>query len=111
MGTRLRLLVTAAMALPGLLGFPGCSSAPQSAPPAETVRESPWPKEKAPPGEVPPHRRPRVAGGVLVYPVQWRNAEELAYRLHEIFYPKYGDDLRIVPDPINNTLLIYLPEK
>jgi len=54
-------------------------------------------------------RKPYRVGDFLVYPLQWRNAEETAFRLYMILYPKYGPYLQIVPDPNTNSLLIYLP--
>jgi len=101
MGMRILVLSVCCVGL-GLLAS-GCKSVP---PPAQAVQAAPPAPE--PPKEIPPHRRPSLAGDVLVYPVQWRNAEELGFRLYHILYPKYGPNLQIVPDPTTNTLLIYL---
>ena len=61
------------------------------------------------PREIPEHRRPSRVGDVLIYPCQWRKADDVAAELAPLLYRKYGYEVQIVPDRPNNQLLIYLP--
>ena len=61
--------------------------------------------------EAPAERNPVRAGDYLIYPLKWRKAEDVAFELYLLLYPKYGPFLQIIPDPDNNQLLIYLPSK
>jgi hypothetical protein len=81
----------------------GCQT--MQAPPPEVV--APTPVSITPP----PERKPARAGDYLIYPLKWRNAEDVAFELYLLLYPKYGPALQIIPDPDNNQLLIYLPPK
>jgi hypothetical protein len=99
-------LLTAAILLAPLgLFAAGCRGGP---PPPVAVHT---PLSSREPAGIPPSRQPSIAGDVLIYPCQWRNAEELGARLYALLYPKYGPYLRIVPDPNQNALLIYLPPR
>jgi len=82
----------------------GCKTEPI---PVRATRPEPPPPE--PRKGLPPDKRPAKAGEYLVYPLQWRRADEVAAELYVLLYPKYGPYLSIVPDRSNNALLIYVP--
>jgi hypothetical protein len=105
MGTRTYgglLIVALAVAF----GPAGCQTEPI---PVKATRPPPPPREES--KELPPDKRPSMAGEYLVYPVKWRHADEVAAELYQLLFPKYGPYLSIVPDRANNTLLIYLPPR
>ena len=81
----------------------GCRT--MQAPPTEVV--APTPVSITPP----PERTPVRAGDYLIYPLKWRKAEDVAFEMYLLLYPKYGPFLQIIPDQENNQLLIYLPPK
>ena len=91
--------------LAAALAFAGCQTEPI---PERVERPEPPPRERVGP---PPEERPSVVGDYLVYPVQWRRCEEVAFELYDLLFPKYGPYLRIVPDSTTNSLLIYLTPK
>ena len=92
------------LAAPTVLLSPGCQQHP---PLARNAKAPAVPLE--PRNVIPPERQPSMVGDYLVYPCQWRRADELAAQLRDILYPKYGPWLRIVPDYNQNALLIYIP--
>ena len=93
------LIFSAAVAALG----PGCQLEQKGAAAPEPRPDPPKERKAA------PERKPYRAGDYIVYPLQWRNAEETAYELYALFYPKYGPTLQIIPDRDTNSLLIYLP--
>ncbi len=96
--------VPAVLAVILAAAFPfGCQT--MQAPPPEVVKPPPVLIEE------PPERKPVRAGDYLIYPLKWRNAEQVAFELYLLLYPKYGPYFQIIPDPDNNQLLIYLPPK
>jgi hypothetical protein len=105
MGTRIygALLIVALAAFASTAA--GCRTEPI---PVKATRPPPPPEVKK---ELPPDKRPAMAGEYLVYPLQWRRADEAAAELYQLLFPKYGPYLSIVPDRPNNALLIYLPPR
>jgi len=45
----------------------------------------------------------------LIYPCRWLRAEELAVTLQPLLESRYGSNVRVVPHPVTNQLLIYIP--
>jgi hypothetical protein len=90
---------------------PGTEEAPPAAPPAPdgAVAPAKSPATGEDVKDAKDERKPYRIGDFIIYPLNWRNAEETAFRLYVILYPKYGPYLQIVPDPHTNSLLIYLP--
>jgi len=97
-------LLIAALAAGFISTASGCKTEPIPVKPARP--EPPAPEARK---GLPPDKRPAKVGEYLVYPCQWRRADEVAAELYVLLYPKYGPYMSIVPDRANNTLLIYVP--
>ncbi|MCZ6794973.1 MAG: hypothetical protein O7J95_15325 [Planctomycetota bacterium] len=113
--------------LSSLVAFAGCAG-PGPAPPVGeadehhgfTAREDLEPRDAGGP-EIPDEEAAeetanenggRVAtrvGRTLIYPVRWGRAEDLAVTLQELLSGQYGNEVRVIPHPDTNHLLIYLP--
>jgi len=108
-GSSIRYVLLAAMLL-----APGCSTAPKDPGPAGSDGRSAAARGRRADPEggspaIPREKGPSWAGRVLVYPLNWTDAEEAAATLRTILEAQYGPGLRIVPNRANNALLIYFP--
>src|SRR5258705_5265524 len=79
----MRILWALLMAASTALLAPGCQQHP---PLARNVKAPALQME--PYGLIPPERQPSMVGDVLVYPIKWRRADELAAQLYDMLYPK-----------------------